>query len=219
MKNLLAVLLVISSITANGQNYIFQNQHFFKPYLTNPAMAGAQNNGNIALIYKRQLVGFDNSPNSQVISMDYPFSKSRIGVGINGFKDQNGATGFSGFESTFAYHISGGKKGKDPLTGFSFGLSATYNQYNVDNSNFKPEESDDLTINNPDKWSDSYPNANFGFNFYSNGFNLGVSAYNIIPRVSTIFTNEDDIQNAFTVFINSGIDLKAKENLVIRPND
>ena len=143
MKNLLAVLLVISSITANGQNYIFQNQHFFKPYLTNPAMAGAQNNGNIALIYKKQLLGFDNSPNSQVISMDYPFSKSKIGVGINGFKDQNGATGFSGFESTFAYHIIGGKKGKDPLTGFSFGLSATYNQYSVDNSNFKPEESDD----------------------------------------------------------------------------
>lgn len=50
--------------------------------------------------------------------MDYPFSKNRIGVGINGFKDQNGATGFAGFESTFAYHISGGKKGKDPLTGF-----------------------------------------------------------------------------------------------------
>ena len=83
MKNLLAVLLVISSITANGQNYIFQNQHFFKPYLTNPAMAGAQNNGNIALIYKKQLLGFDNSPNSQVISMDYPFSKSRIGLGLN----------------------------------------------------------------------------------------------------------------------------------------
>jgi type IX secretion system PorP/SprF family membrane protein len=178
-------------------------------------MAGSQNNGNIALIYKKQLLGFDNSPNSQVISMDYPFSKSRIGLGLNGFKDQNGATGFSGFESTFAYHIS---SEKNPLTGFSFGLSATYNQHNVDNLNFKPEESDDLTLNNPDKWSDSYPNANFGFNFYSNGFNLGVSAYNIIPRVSTIFTNEDDIQNAFTVFINSGIDLKAKENIVIRPN-
>ena len=72
------------------------------------------------LIYKKQLLGFDNSPNSQVISIDYPFSKSRIGLGLNGFKDQNGATGFSGFESTFAYHIS---SEKNPLTGFSFDLT------------------------------------------------------------------------------------------------
>jgi type IX secretion system PorP/SprF family membrane protein len=218
MKKLVTILFVLCSIIGKGQNSLFQNQNFFKPYLTNPALAGAQNNGNIALIYKKQLLGFDNSPNSQVISMDYPFSKSKIGLGINGFKDKNGATGFTGFESTFAYHITTGKKGKDSPKGFSFGLSATYNQYSIDNSDFKPEESDDLTINNPDKLSDSYPNANFGFNFYSSGFNLGVSAYNIIPRVSTIFTNEDDIQNAFTVFINAGIDLKAKENVIIRPN-
>jgi len=218
MKKLMTILLVIYSTTGNGQNYIFQNQHFFKPYLTNPSQAGAQNNGNVALIYKKQLVGFDNSPNSQLISIDYPFSKSKIGVGINGFKDQNGASSFSGFESTFAYHLITEKKGQEPLTGFSFGLSATYNQYSIDGTNFKPEETDDITLTDPNKLSNSYPNANFGFNFYSHGFNLGVSAYNIIPNVSTIFTNEDDIQNAFTVFINSGFDLKAKENIVIRPN-
>jgi type IX secretion system PorP/SprF family membrane protein len=218
MKKLITILFVACSFIGKGQNYIFQNQHFFKPYLTNPALAGAQNNGNVAIIYKKQLVGFENSPNSQVLSIDYPFSKSKVGVGVNGFKDKNGFSSFTGFETTFAYHVSSDKKGSVPSTGFSFGLSATYNQYSIDGSNFKPEESDDITLTDPNKLSNAYPNANFGFNFYSSGFNLGLSAYNIIPNVSTIFTNKDDIQNAFTVFINSGVDLKLKENMVIRPN-
>jgi type IX secretion system PorP/SprF family membrane protein len=218
MKKIITVLLVIYTISGKGQNFIFQNQNFFKPYLTNPALAGSQNSGNAALIYKKQLAGFDNSPNSQLISVDYPFSKSKIGIGMNGFKDQNGSSSFLGFESTFAYHISSGKKESDPLSGFSFGLSATYNQYRIDKSSLSPTEADDNIFNDENKFVNSYPNANIGFNFYSNGFNIGASAYNIIPHVSSIFTNENDIQNAFTVFLSSGVELKVKDNLSVRPN-
>ena len=95
----------------SGQNFLFLNQNFFKPYLTNPALAGSQGQGSATVIYKKQLAGFKNSPNSQVISADYPFSKSKIGVGFNLFKDQNGASSYAGVESTFAYHILTTKKG------------------------------------------------------------------------------------------------------------
>jgi type IX secretion system PorP/SprF family membrane protein len=218
MKRMITVLLVFYTVLGKGQNFIFQNQHFFKPYLTNPALAGSQNNGNAALIYKKQLAGFDNSPNSQVISVDYPFSKSKIGVGINGFKDQNGSSSFIGFESTFAYHLMSGKKGTEPQNGFSFGLSATYNQYRIDQSTLAPTEADDNIFNDENKFINTYPNANIGFNFYSSGFQLGASAYNIIPHVSPIFTNENDLQNTFSVFLSSGVELKVKDNLVVRPN-
>ena len=39
MKRMMSVLLSNRSISGKGQNFIFQNQHLFKPYLTNPAMA------------------------------------------------------------------------------------------------------------------------------------------------------------------------------------
>jgi hypothetical protein len=39
MKRMMSVLLSNHSISGKGQNFIFQNQHLFKPYLTNPAMA------------------------------------------------------------------------------------------------------------------------------------------------------------------------------------
>jgi hypothetical protein len=52
-----------------------------------------------------------------------------------------------------------------------------------------------------------------------NGFSFGLSAtHNIISQVSSIFTNEHNIQNTFSVFPSSGVELKVKENLVVRPN-
>jgi hypothetical protein len=39
MKRMISVLLSNHSNSGKGQNFIFQNQHLFKPYLTNPAMA------------------------------------------------------------------------------------------------------------------------------------------------------------------------------------
>jgi hypothetical protein len=41
MKRMMSVLLSNRSISGKGQNFIFQNQHLFKPYLTNPAMAAS----------------------------------------------------------------------------------------------------------------------------------------------------------------------------------
>ena len=41
MKKMMSVLLSIYFISGKGQNFIFPNQHFFKPDLTNPAMAAS----------------------------------------------------------------------------------------------------------------------------------------------------------------------------------
>ena len=41
MKRMISVLLSNHSNSGKGQNFIFQNQHLFKPYLTNPAMAAS----------------------------------------------------------------------------------------------------------------------------------------------------------------------------------
>lgn len=220
MKKIITALFIMHTILGKGQNYLFQNQQFFKPYLTNPALAGSINNGNIALIHKKQLAGFVNSPNSQLISVDYPLSESKIGIGVNAFKDQNGASSFLGFESTFAYQIilDKSKNTTNPKSGFSFGLSATFNQYRVKSSLLIPTELDDNLFNDENKFINSYPNANLGFNFYSHGFNIGASVYNLIPHFSPIFTNENDLQNAFTVFLSSGVELKIKDNLIVIPN-
>ena len=104
------ILMQLWLITSYGQNFLFQNQSFFKPYLTNPALAGSQGKGNVGIIYKKQLVDFENGPNSQAISIDYPFLRNTTGLGFNILKDQNGPSSFLGFESTFAYHVLTSKK-------------------------------------------------------------------------------------------------------------
>jgi hypothetical protein len=110
MRNL-TFLFVFHGMVYFGQNYIFQNQHYFKPYLINPALAGAYRSGNAMMVYSKRLTGFDNSPNSQQLSIDYPFPKNQIGMIVNGFKDQNGAVFFVCLESTFAYHIENFERG------------------------------------------------------------------------------------------------------------
>ena len=187
MKGIGILFFVFNGIICFGQNYIFQNQHYYKPYLINPALAGAYRSGNAMLVYSKRLTGFDNSPNSQLLSIDYPFPKNQIGLGINGFKDQNGAVSFVGLESTFAYHIENvGRGSNKPISGLSFGISATYNQYRIDRLGLLAGNVDNNLFNDETKFFNAYPNANVGFHFHSHGFHLGISAYNIIPQVNDL---------------------------------
>ncbi len=219
MKKIWTLFLVFNGIICFGQNYLFQNQHYFKPYLINPALAGANRSGNAMLVYSKRLIGFENSPNSQLLSIDYPITKNQIGLGVNGFKDQNGAVSFVGLESTFAYHIENvGRGSKKPLTGLSFGISATYNQYRIDRFGLLSGNVDNDLFNDDNKFFNAYPNANVGFHFHSYGFHLGISAYNIIPQVNDLFVNENDVRNAFLTFISSGVKLKVSENIEITPS-
>jgi type IX secretion system PorP/SprF family membrane protein len=203
--------------TSYGQNFLFQNQNFFKPYLTNPALAGNQGHGNATLIYKKQLAGFKNSPNSQVISADYPFSKSKIGVGFNLFKDQNGASSYAGLETTFAYHILTTKKGAKKPSGFSFGLSANVNQFSIDKIKLLSDLKNDDVFNDDSKFNHLTPNFNVGFNFFSHGYFFGVSAYNFLPFFNPVYSDENDLQTALTIFVSTGLELQVNEKMMIKP--
>jgi len=205
-------------ITGFGQNFLFQNQSFFRPYLTNPALAGVKGKGNVSVFYKKQLADFENGPNSQAISVDYPFLKNTTGIGFNMFKDQNGPSSYLGFESTFAYHILTTKKDAKKPSGFSFGLSANMNQFSIDMQYLMGEGSDDDIFKDDSRFNDISPNVNVGFNYFSEGFNLGISAYNVMSLNNTVFREENDLQNAFTVFISTGIEWIVKEQWVIHPN-
>ena len=217
MRNL-TLIFVFHGMICFGQNYIVQNQHDFKPYLINPALAGAYRSGNAMLVYSKRLTGFDNSPNSQLLSIDYPFPKNQIGLGVNGFKDQNGAVSFVGLESTFAYHIENVGRGSNiPISGLSFGISATYNQYRIDRLGLLAGNVDNNLFNDETKFFNAYPNANVGFHFHSHGFHLGISAYNIIPQVNDLFMDENDVRNAFLTYISSGVKIKVSENIEITP--
>jgi len=204
-------------ITGYGQNFLFQNQSFFRPYLTNPALAGIKGKGNLGIIYKKQLAEFENSPNSQAISIDYPFLRNSVGLGFNLFKDQNGPSSYLGFESTFAYHVITSKKYEEKLTGFSFGLSANINQFTLDRQYLMGEGSDDAIFNDDSNFNDISPNANIGFNFFSDGFSLGASVYNLLSLKNTVYKETNDLQRAFTVFLSTSIEWIVKEQWIIRP--
>jgi hypothetical protein len=77
---------------------------------------------------------------------------------------------------------------------------------------------DNNLFNDDTKFFNAYPNANIGFHFHSHGFHLGISAYNIIPQVNDLFTDENDVRNAFLTFISSGVKLKVSENIEITPS-
>ena len=103
------------------------------------------------------------------------------------------------------------------MTGLSFGISATYNQYRIDRLGLLAGNVDNNLFNDDTKFFNAYPNANVGFHFHSHGFHLGISAYNIIPKVNDLFMDENDVRNAFLTYISSGVKLKVSENIEITP--
>lgn len=92
------------------------------------------------------------------------------------------------------------------------------NQYRIELKNFLDLGVTDDVFNDDSKFNHLAPNFNVGFNFFTHGFFLGVSAYNFLPFFNPVFTDENDLQNAFTVFVSTGLELPIKDKIVIRPS-
>ena len=213
---LLYLLVIIQS--NHGQNAVLQNQYLFNPLLINPAYAGGQKEGEVQVMYKKYLSGFDNAPISKLFSIHTPIPKKRIGLGLNVFSDSNGGSGFKGAEASFAYHINYDTVDlKDSKYHLSFGISSTINQVSIDRANLFGVEVTDPILSNR-KLSSASGNANIGLLLFNRGFSIGLSIYNIIPIPNKLYTSILEPKTSPLVFIQSGYQLPVGEQFTITPS-
>ena len=105
-------------------------------YLIHPSMAGAANCGKVRLTARQQWMGQENAPALQTVSFNTALDEDGVsGVGMILFNDKNGYHSQKGAYFTYAHHLMFSRSEVD-LNMLSFGLSAGFVQYQLDETTF-----------------------------------------------------------------------------------
>jgi len=104
-------------------------------YLIHPSMAGVANCAKLRLTARQQWFGQSDAPKLLTISANSRIGDGPSGVGAIAFTDKNGYHSQSGAYLTYAHHLMFSRTEVD-LNMLSFGLSAGFLQYKLDETTF-----------------------------------------------------------------------------------
>ncbi len=200
MKHRLLVLLSVFAFgfQSNAQegipiyfDYLADNY-----YLVYPSMAGIGVGGKIRATVRKQWFDVQDAPNMQTLNAHFRLGESNSGVGAIIFNDANGYHAQTGVKVTYAYHL---KLGGDIryLNQLSFGLSPTYLQSSLDESEFlSPGGIVDPAITGS-KISAGYYNVDIGMSYNLMEFYGHVAALNVLGSERSLYrvnrTNPNNI--------------------------
>lgn len=117
------------------------SQYMFNKLMLNPAHAGSGEDFRVTMFHRSQMVGFEGSPTTQILSADIPFKKQNIGAGLHLISDKLGITGSYSAVSSYAYHID-----IDEHKTFSMGLQAGLYQYRLHGEELDIRDEGDQTF-------------------------------------------------------------------------
>lgn len=127
MKTIIKITLIfifsVQFIQVKGQQDPMLSQYMFNGLFLNPAYAGSHKFFQSTLIYRKQWVNFNGSPQTIVAAVDGPLQNNKMGVGLIIMNDQIGVTNQTDFLANYSYNI---KLGEGKL---AFGIKAGASQY------------------------------------------------------------------------------------------
>jgi type IX secretion system PorP/SprF family membrane protein len=140
-------------------------------YLIHPSMAGAANCSKVRLTARQQWFGQNDAPKLLTLSINGRIGETQSGIGGILYTDKNGYHSQNGAYFTYAHHLMFSRSEVD-LNMLSFGLSAGFIQYRLDETTFLfdgPDPIIDGIVQNETNF-----NLDFGFsyhflNFYTHG--------------------------------------------------
>ena len=191
VKNIIIVLIVFISQKLDAQQLPLYTQYMNNGFLVNPSMAGYDGYTSFNMTYRKQWVGFPNSPTTYSLSgqtrllkqtyhirkrnVKYnvvkPATKGRVGLGGFVFNDINGHVSRTGIQFSYAYHIFLQK------SQLSFGIAGQAFQYKINESElvFGNDNTDPIKNNGLNTVA-FIPDASAGFFWSGKDFFLGISA-------------------------------------------
>ncbi|WP_067145037.1 PorP/SprF family type IX secretion system membrane protein [Pseudotamlana agarivorans] len=148
-------------------------------YLIHPSMAGAANCGKIRVTGRQQWFGQDNAPKLLTVSANSKIGESQSAIGGIVYTDKNGYHSQTGGYLTYAHHLMFSRSATD-LNMLSFGLSAGFIQYKLDETEFL----NDLPVRDPNidgiVQSDANFNLDFGFSYFYLNFYAHATVKNLL---------------------------------------
>ena len=125
-KILLGLVLLLSGLSASGQQDILVSQYMFNHLLLNPGYAGSKDYMMASLLYRKQWVDFKGAPETQIASIHGPVGLTNLGWGVLLSHDKIGVTDRTDAYLNAAYHLKAFGKSK-----LSLGLRAGGGYYPI----------------------------------------------------------------------------------------
>ncbi len=156
-------------------------------YIIHPSMAGVANCGKIRLTARQQWFGQDNAPSLQTLSANSRLGDGPSGMGAIVYNDKNGYHSQVGAYLTYAHHIMFSRNTID-LSMLSFGLSAGFIQYKLDETSFLSEGFDPI-IAGIEQSATNF-NIDFGFSYHFLNFYAHATVKNVLANQGINFNEQ-----------------------------
>lgn len=146
-------------------------------YLIHPSMAGASNCSQIRVTGRRNWLGDEDTPGLFTVAYNGRLS-DRSAFGANIYNDKNGFYSNTGGYLTYAHHLLFSRSEAD-LDMLSFGLSAGFIQYRLDQSSFVP--AGDPLISTANLSATEF-NIDFGMSYHLYDFYAHATVKNLLEN-------------------------------------
>ena len=164
----LLLMLFVPREGVSQQDPVF-NQYMNNLLTVQPAYAGMTGYLNVTELSRIQWVGFDGAPTTNTITIQGPFQKYNIGIGLSLINDKFGPVRQNGLYADYAYRIL---INDDQY--FSFGIKGGFNRYEALLSELPTHDPNDpIAIQDINK--KYLPNFGVGFLWHSDVFFIGFS--------------------------------------------
>ncbi|MBT8254684.1 MAG: type IX secretion system membrane protein PorP/SprF [Flavobacteriaceae bacterium] len=200
---LIALMAVISPLSFSQEGLpIYSDYLTDNYYLIHPSMAGVANCGKLRLTARQQWFGQDDAPNLQTLSAHSRLGDGPSGLGAIVYNDKNGFHSQVGAYLTYAHHIMFSRNTID-LSMLSFGLSAGFIQYKLDETSFLSEGFDPI-IAGIEQSATNF-NIDFGFSYHFIDFYAHATVKNILNNEGINFNEQGlSFDNLRTYLVSSG---------------
>lgn len=164
----LLLMLFVPREGVSQQDPVF-NQYMNNLLTVQPAYAGMTGYLNVTALSRIQWVGFDGAPTTNTITIQGPFQKYNIGIGLSLINDKFGPVRQNGLYADYAYRIL---INDDQY--ISFGIKGGFNRYEALLSELPTHDPNDpIAIQDINK--KYLPNFGLGFLWHSDVFFIGFS--------------------------------------------
>ncbi|UKM65782.1 type IX secretion system membrane protein PorP/SprF [Flavobacteriaceae bacterium GSB9] len=150
-------------------------------YLIHPSMAGVANCSKVRLTARQQWFGQDDAPKLLTLNMNGRIGDSQSGIGGIVFADKNGYHSQKGAYATYAHHIMFSRTETD-LNMLSFGLSAGFIQYQLDETDFLGDAPISDPIISGIVQNETNFNIDFGFSYHFLDFYAHATVKNLLKN-------------------------------------
>jgi type IX secretion system PorP/SprF family membrane protein len=174
MRWLLQIIVVLGVVTTvKAQQDAQYSQYMFNTLALNPAYAGSRDVVSATVLHRKQWVNTPGSPRTTTLSIDAPFKREKVGVGLLVFNDKIGITSTTGMYGSYAFRMRT-RKGT-----LALGLQAGFSQYSADFTSVKLDQDDKYDDAFSSRVNKFMPNFGAGVYYNTDKFYVGIG----LPRL------------------------------------